>query len=50
MTIQLVTTIQRFTGLSTDTKPSDCPIGSTFYETDTGDTYIFDSTNWNIRK
>lgn len=32
-------------GLSTDTKPAPAPypVGSTFYETDTGDTYVLNS-------
>lgn len=30
-------------GLSSDTKPTDVPNGSRFYEIDTGDTYIFDA-------
>lgn len=39
----VVTAIKRYVGISTDTKPTiviDCPVGSTFYETDTGEMYI----------
>ncbi len=32
-------------GLSTDTKPTTCPNGSTFVEMDTGKVYIFDAEN-----
>ncbi len=38
---------KNFIGLSTDTKPGDSPSGSTFWEYDTGVTYItYDGTNW----
>ena len=50
MAITLITTIKRYIGDSGDTKPDDCPYGSTFYETDTGDNYIFDGSTWVIRK
>jgi hypothetical protein len=48
MAVQLVTTIQRWIGLSTDTKPAVAPVGSTFHEYDTKLTYItYDGgTNW----
>lgn len=32
-------------GLSTDTKPTNVPNGSTFLEMDSGDVYIFDADN-----
>jgi len=38
--------IKRFVGLSTDTKPTDCPPGSTFEETNTGYRFVFDGSNW----
>ena len=50
MTLQMITTIKRFIGQSGDVKPTGCPAGSTLYEADTGDTYVFDGTNWVIRK
>jgi hypothetical protein len=38
---------REFYGLSTDVKPTDVPIGSTFKETDTGNVYeTADGTNW----
>lgn len=39
-------TIQELIGLSTDTKPTTYDPGSTFYETDTKNTYIFDGAAW----
>lgn len=46
----LVTAIQTFQGLSSDVKPSDPapPAGSTFLETDTGSTYVWDGAAWGI--
>lgn len=32
-------------GLSSDTKPLDCPTGSAFLEMDTSDVYVFDGVN-----
>lgn len=34
-----------YRGLSTDTKPTNAPNGSTFIEIDTGTVYFFDSDN-----
>ena len=34
-----------FVGLSTDTKPTSAPNGSTFLEMDTSNVYIFDAEN-----
>lgn len=34
--------VQKFYGLSTDTKPSDCMNGSKFLEMDTSKVYIYD--------
>lgn len=39
----LVTTIKRYQGLNADDKPTDAPAGSTFYEIDTGDWFVWDS-------
>jgi len=33
-------------GLSTDTKPMDCDPGTTFYEVDTKNAYIFSNSAW----
>lgn len=46
MTVGLVTWIQRYQGLSIDDKPDAAQLGSTFYETDTGDWYVWDGTEW----
>ena len=47
MTVQLMTTIQRWTGLSTDTKPTSVPVGSKFFEYDTNKMFMtYDGTNW----
>jgi len=35
-----------YIGLSTDTKPSDINPLSTFYEYDTGKTYVYDGSAW----
>lgn len=37
--------VNEYVGLSTDTKPTDCNAGSTFYELDTGNSYIFDGVD-----
>jgi len=44
----LVTRIKRYYGLSTDTKPTlaQGDAGSSFYETDTGDTYVWSGSAW----
>lgn len=47
MSSKLVTTIKRYVGLSTDTKPTSVRIGSTFFEFDTQHLYHTpDGTNW----
>lgn len=38
--------IKELIGLSTDTKPTDCDPGSTFYEMDTKNGFIWDGTQW----
>lgn len=44
---KLIATIQRWIGLSTDTKPTGVAVGSTFLEYDTAIRYItYDGTNW----
>lgn len=35
--------INKYRGLSSDTKPTDAPNGSEFYEVDTGSVYVFDA-------
>ena len=48
MAVLKMATISTYVGLSTpDVKPTGVPVGSTFYEYDTGVTYITrDGTNW----
>jgi hypothetical protein len=48
MTVVLTTTTKNYIGLSTDTKPTNAQTvaGSTFYETDTGQTAIYDGVAW----
>ena len=49
MTVQLLSSIQRWIGLDSDTKPTSSQIdyvGSTFYETNTGKGWIWDGTYW----
>ena len=44
------TTINKLVGLSTDEKPKGAPVGSVFYETDTGVTYLFTGKYWQTEK
>ncbi len=46
MTVVLTATIQSWIGLSSDSKPTSPPAGSTFYETDSGATYVYDGAAW----
>ncbi len=39
------TNIRDYRGLSSDEKPTDAPNGSSFYEMDTGDVYMFDKNS-----
>jgi hypothetical protein len=52
MTVSFIATIQRFVGLSTDTKPTSVPCGSTFFEYDTQALYITpdDGTTWTLKE
>ena len=50
MTVIRETTIQRFTGLSTDVMPTGVPAGSYFWAYDTNTVYkTYDGTNWLIQ-
>lgn len=40
MTTKRIHSIERYIGLSTDTKPTDAMVGSEFYEYDTKNTYV----------
>ncbi len=47
MTVKLIATKSRYIGLSTDTKPTGVPVGSTFYEYNTSNRFVtYDGTNW----
>ena len=46
MTVKFVTSIQNWIGLDSDTKPTSPPAGSTFYETNTGQGWIYNGSNW----
>lgn len=46
MTVYLETTIQRWIGLSTDTKPTSPKVGSTFYEANTGYKFKWNGYAW----
>ncbi len=48
MAVVLIGRIQEFVGLSSDTKPSAPPVGSTFRETDTGLIAVYDGTAWQV--
>jgi len=37
---------KKWLGLSTDTKPTDIAVGTEFYETDTGKTFIYSGSAW----
>jgi len=42
----LITSVKRFIGLSTDTKPTGAQSGSTFFEFNTGYMYIYNGYAW----
>lgn len=39
-------TYKEFSGLKTDSKPTDCGVNSLFLELDTGDVYYFTGASW----
>lgn len=50
MTVKKLTGISRWTGLSTDGKPTGVPVGSTFREYDTRILWeTYDGTNWEVK-
>ena len=50
MSEKLITTIQRWIGLSTDTKPTGVACGCTFWEYNTNAEYVtYDGTNWMVK-
>jgi len=49
--IKLALSTHKYTGLSTDAKPTGVPAGSTFLTTDTQTLYItYDGTNWVLKE
>ena len=48
VTVALIASIDRYLGLSSDTKPSAPAVGSTFYETDSGETYVYNGSAWTV--
>lgn len=47
MAVSLIVGAQRYSGLSSDTKPTTgVKVGATFYETDTGRTAVYDGAAW----
>lgn len=48
MTVAKITTLNNYTGVAADTKPtaSDVVVGSRFVETDTGMSFIYDGSAW----
>lgn len=50
MAVKFLAAYQRYVGLSTDTKPTSVPVGSTFLEYDTSALYItYDGTLWVLK-
>jgi hypothetical protein len=50
MAVKKETTISRYIGLASDTKPTGVEVGSTFFEYDTGILWItHDGTNWVVK-
>jgi len=46
MAVTLVTGAPRYIGLSTDTKPTTCAVGATYFNTDRGSTYTWNGSDW----
>ena len=47
MAVKFIAAHHRYSGLSTDSKPTSKPVGSKFRETDTGKSFDYDGTTWN---
>lgn len=47
MAVKFISAHHRYSGLSTDSKPTGKPVGSTFRETDSGASFCYDGTSWN---
>jgi len=50
LAVKLITHIKRYIGASTDVKPTGDQPGTIFYETDTGDEYIYDGSAWHLKQ
>lgn len=49
MTVVLVTQTKHYVGVAADTKPTTgVPAGSRFFETDTGDAYVYGGASWTV--
>jgi uncharacterized UPF0146 family protein len=46
MAVVLVARIKHYIGESFDVKPTDCPAGSTFHESETKNDCLFDGSAW----
>ena len=46
MAVKLITTHRVYIGLSTDTKLTNPPAGSTFHAYNTGEQFVFDGSDW----
>jgi hypothetical protein len=46
MAVRKVATIDRWIGLSTDTKPTSARVGSTFKELDSGKDFVWSGIEW----
>lgn len=49
MTVVFIGDIRNFVGVSGDSKPTDAPAGSTFFETNTRASYVYDGTAWQLK-
>jgi len=50
LAVWMITHIKEYLGLSTDDKPAGEQPGDIFYETDTGDEYIYDGSAWVLKQ
>ena len=48
MAVVLEGAVERYVGLSTDTKPASPRPGSRFWETDSRMVYVYDGTAWQL--
>ena len=44
--VETISNADHYIGLSTDSKPTGVPVGSTFWESDTDDTYRYSAAGW----